>query len=738
VASAVHPVSSDGTGVGCWWRFSRSRVRTPTVLQMEAVECGAAALGIVLGYHGRFVPLEELRVACGISRDGSLASNVLKAARRFGLTAKGYKYELRELHKLKPPFIVFWNFNHFLVVEGFRRGKVYLNDPATGPRKVTDEEFDLAFTGVVLVFEKSPEFRRAYQKPTVLGGLRRRLSGSRAALLYVVLATLCLALPNAIIPVFTLVYVDHFLVSGKQNWLKPLLLIMAITVIVKAVVTHLQQHSLLRLEIKLSLTSSANFFWHVLRLPMDFFSQRLAGEIGSRIEVNDQIASVLANDLATNMVSLLLVGLYATLMFQYDVVLTLIGIGIATLNLGFLRLISRKRIDDNLRLLQERGKLIGICMSGLQMIETLKAMGAETHYFSRWAGYQAKVVNAEQDLGASSQLLSAVPALLTALSSVAILGIGGFRVIDGVLTMGMLMAFQVLSASFFEPVTRLVDLGGTLQQTRGDLRRLDDVYNYPVISKIDEPRGHAAGVPPVPKLEGYLELRNVTFGYSRLEAPLIKDFDLRLAPGQRVALVGGSGSGKSTIARLVAGLYEPWAGEIVFDHRPRSQWPRSVLKNSISMVDQDVFIFEGSIRQNLTLWDGSIDEGTVIQACKDACIHDDIAGRVGDYSSIITENGRNFSGGQRQRIEIARALSNEPSILILDEGTSALDAQLEKLIDEQLRRRGCTCLIIAHRLSTIRDSDEILVLDHGLVAERGTHDDLIGRDSLYSRLIQAA
>jgi ATP-binding cassette subfamily C protein len=719
------------------------RVRTPTVLQMEAVECGAAALGIVLGYYGKIVPLAELRQACGVSRDGVTAANVLKAARNYKMTAKGFKKSLESVQQLRPPFIVFWHFNHFLVVEGFSKQKVYLNDPAAGPRTVTYEDFDQGYTGVALVLEPSSEFQRGGQKPSVVAALKRRLRGSTGALLYCVLAGFLLVVPNLVLPAFSQLFIDGVLLSGRSGWLPYLLLGMILTVVLQGMLTLLQLRYLRGLRIKLGVTLSSQFVWHVLRLPVSFYAQRFAGEISGRVRLNDDIASVLSGRLTTTTISVVMVIFYAIAMLQYDRVLTLIVVLFSAINVLTLQWVSRQRVDANLRLAQDYGKASGVAIAGLQSMETLKASGLESDFFARWAGYYTKAINAQQELGLINRILGLLPALLSTLTTTCLLILGGWRILNGELTIGMLLAFQLLMHSFQQPVNNLVRFGSTLQDLQGNLQRLDDVLQNPVDAQVAEVGSGEDGrmgtrlASYMPRLQGSIELRHISYGYSPLEPPLIEDFNLSVQPGQRIALVGGSGSGKSTLAKIIAGLYEPWSGEICFDGVPRQQIDRLTLTHSIAVVEQDILLFAGTIRENLTLWDTTVPDQALQRACRDAAIEDLILSIPGGYDAALLEGATNISGGQRQRFEIARALVNNPAILILDEATSALDAETEKAIDQKLRQRGCTCLIVAHRLSTIRDCDEIIVLEHGKVVQRGTHEDLWQQPGHYADLIRS-
>lgn len=708
------------------------RVRTPTVIQMEAVECGAAALGIILGYFGKWVKLEELRISCGISRDGSKASNVMKAARMYGLESKGFQIEADKLRTFQTPFIVFWNFHHFLVVEGFSRDKVHINDPGTGPRTIAFQDFDNSYTGVALTFTPGASFKADGDRPSSWKSLLARLHGGGPALSLVMLASLMLVVPSLVVPAFNRVFIDRVLSSGFTGWIAPIIAFMFGTAIVAMVLTNLQQQYLLRLETRMTLDSSSSFIRRVLRLPVSFFSQRQPADVSSRIQSNRTVAQLLSRDLATSLISALLVVFYAAFMFTYDWMLTALSVLFMAGNIVILRVVARTRVDATRRLHQDQGRLTGTTYNGLQMIETLKATGTENDFFARWSGFQTKVSNGQQKLGLSSQILEVVPVLLVSILTTLVLWIGSDQVISGTLTVGALVAFQGLLTSFTRPVQQLTQIGQKLQDVTADLNRLNDVENYAIASQFTSTPKVTEG-----KLAGAIELRSISFGYSTLAPPLIENFSISLSPGQRVALVGGSGSGKSTLAKLISGLNDVWSGEILFDGRQKTDFGRNVQAASISVVDQEIFLFEGTVRENLTLWDDTISDEVLLQALNDACIIDDIMSKPGGLNYMIREAGRDLSGGQRQRLEIARALATDPRILILDEATSALDTATEQIIDDNLRRRGCTCVIVAHRLSTIRDADEIVVLEFGRVVERGRHDDLKDGGGAYSRLIGA-
>jgi NHLM bacteriocin system ABC transporter peptidase/ATP-binding protein len=699
------------------------RVRTPTVLQMEAVECGAAALAIVLAYHGLIVSLEELRLACGVSRNGSNASNLLRAARRYGMEARGFKKELSQIPEVPLPAVVFWNFNHFLVLEGYDQDRYFLNDPASGPTVVSAQEFDESFTGVVLTFRPTAEFRKGGTRPSLIGALRRRLRGSRDAVAFAVVAGAALVVPGLVIPTFARLFVDQVLVAHSEGWFRPLLVGLALTAALRVALAGLQRRVLLRLETKISVATAGGFLWHVLRLPVEFYTQRYAGDIAGRVALNARVATFLAARLASAAIDALLVVFFPLLMLSYDAGLTAIALGTVVLVGAATALVNRMRVDGYRRVLQEQGKAGGTITAGLAIIEGLKATGTESDLFARWAGYHAKVMNAQQELNRVTQLFLTAPTFVVAIANAAVLALGGYRVAQGEMTMGMLVAFQALMASFFLPVTNLVGLAAELQAMEGNMNRIDDVLKSALDPElVREPPAEGDG--PQPRLAGQLEFRDVSFGYSRLDSPLIQGLSFKLAPGSRVAIVGPSGCGKSTVARLITGQYQPWEGAVLFDGRPRAAHTRTVLANSVAVVDQDIALFEGSVRDNLTLWDATVPESVLVKACQDAGLHDEIVSRRGGYDSRVEEGGVNFSGGQRQRLEIARALVTEPRVLVLDEATSAVDPLTEVLIDRNLRRRGCTCVVIAHRLSTIRDADEILVLRQGQVSQRGSHETL--------------
>jgi NHLM bacteriocin system ABC transporter peptidase/ATP-binding protein len=707
----------------------RRRKRTPTVIQMEAVECGAASLAITLGHYGKFVPLEELRQRCGVSRDGSTAGSVLRAARLFGLEGKGMQLDTPDLPNLPLPAILFWKFNHFLVLEGYGR-RVRLNDPATGPRSCTWEEFDKSFTGIALTVQPGPGFTPGGERRRVLGALLARRPKLGSVLYLTVLLGLIVAVAGLTMPVLTRVFVDDVLLGGGQSAFGALIAALGVATVLTLCAAWLQQSLLVRAEAIFALGSAARFVRHLLRLPVVFFDQRQAADLTSRVRSNDVVADVLARRLASTAVDCMLVVAYGVLLVQYNVLLGLLAVVFAGLNIAALRYVAAVRTSAVAGLQADRGKLFTTVYTTIHMIESIKAGGEEQTGFQRFASRAAAVTNGQQRLGVSTAVLGVIPALLAALNTAALLWIGGYQILAGTLSIGLLIGMQGLITSMNRPVTSLTVLGSRLQETSADLSRLRDVENYPVPPA---PTGGGAALAP---LNGHLRIEGLTFGYNPLAKPLIDGFSLDLPPGSRVALVGGSGSGKSTIGRLVAGLYEPWSGQITIDGKARGEIDPQLWATTVAYVDQDQLLFEGTVRDNVTFWDTTIGDDEIITALTDACIYPDIARRPGGLSSMLAEDGRNFSYGQRQRLEIARALVRRPALLVLDEATSALDAETEVIIDRNLRRRGATCLIIAHRLSTIRDCDLIAVLGAGGELERGTHDQLVASGGPYERLIR--
>ena len=713
-----------------------SVVRVPVVMQMEALECGAASLTMVLAYYGKWLPLEQVRADCGVSRDGSNAGNIMKAARRYGLTAKAFRSSVNAIRKSGAfPCIIHWNFNHFVVLCGFRGNYAWLNDPARGNVKVTMEEFVKAFTGICITFAPSETFQPSGKRKSTLSFAKKRLIGAGSAVAFVMLTSAIGYVFTIVNPAFSRFLVDRLLTGENKEQLMPFIALVAAVSVLQVFVAAVQAVYSLKINGKMAVMGSSTFLWKVMKMPMEFFSQRLAGDIQTRHKANATIAATLVNTLTPLAISIAMILFYLIVMLSYSPLLTLVGVLSIAINIFMSRLISEKRVNITRVQARDTGKLAAATVSGIQMVETIKASGAENGYFQRWADYQASVNAQTTRFTVLNQYLGIIPAFVTTLANALVLVLGIWLCMRGEFTLGMVTAFQSFLMSFMTPAMTMIRAGQTIQEMRTQMERVEDVMEYPEDARFsDAPETEDTNYD---KLSGTVELKNVTFGYSRLAPPLIEDFSLSIKPGGRVALVGGSGCGKSTIAKLVSGLYQPWSGEILFDGKPISEINRAVFTCSVSVVDQDIILFEDTIANNIKMWDSSIEDYEMIMAARDAQIHDDIMARPGGYQEKLSDGGRNLSGGQRQRLEIARVLAQDPHVIIMDEATSALDARTEFEVTKAVNRRGATCIIIAHRLSTIRDCDEIIVLDHGKVVERGTHEELYAKGGYYTELISS-
>ena len=702
-------------------------------MQMESLECGAAALAMILAYYGKWMPLEQVRVDCGVSRDGASIENIARAARSYGLSVEGFQRGIDALRDQGPyPCIVTYGAG-YVVLCGFKGDRVYVNDPAKGSRKITTEDFARSYGGICLTFAPTDDFVPGGKRKSTVEFARHRLRGAGVAVAFVALTTLVGYLLEMLTPAFTRFFMDHLLTGENSELLMPFIALLATVAVLQVIVVAVKSIYSLRINGKMAIIGSSTFMWHVLRMPMEFFSQRKAGDIQRRKNTNAVIAETLVNTFTPLALNIVMIVFYLVVMIRLSPLLTLVGIAAIVINTLLARYISHKRVNITRVQMRDAGQLESSTVSGIQMIETIKAAGAENGYFAKWAGYQASVNTATTRFANLNLYLGMVPNFLTSLANYTVLVLGVFLAMQGQFSLGMVMGFQGYVSLLMNPAMTTVKAGQTLQEMRTQMERVEDVMQYPVdASYRDEPLSDEADYD---KLYGKVELKNVTFGYARLGDPVVEDFSMTVEPGASVAFVGASGCGKSTLSKLIAGLYQPWSGEILFDGKPASEIDRSVFTGSVAVVDQDIILFEDTIANNISMWDESIEDFEIILAARDAQIHDDIMAREGGYASKIAEGGRDLSGGQRQRLEIARVLAADPSIIIMDEATSALDAKTEHEVVRAVKDRGVTCIIIAHRLSTIRDCDEIIVLDHGKVVERGTHEELYEAGGVYADLV---
>jgi len=708
--------------------------KVPVIMQMEALECGASCLGMVMAYYDKWVSPEQVRADCDVSRDGSNAKCVVKAARSYGFEATGYKLSAQDLREQGTfPCILFWNNEHFVVLDGFTRNHAVINDPAEGRVKLPMKDFERFFSGICLNITPGPEFSPSGKRKSTLVFAHNKLKTAISAVVFTAVTAIISYLFGVINPIMTQIFLDMILPGKAPTWLMPFIGIMALLAGLQVLVGLINAVYSFKISGKLGVAGSTSYMWKILGLPMEFFSQRMAGDILHRKESNANIVNTLVKTLGPIVLDVFLMIFYLVIMIRKSPILTLVGVSAQVINIFLSRLISSKRLNITRVQMRDNGNLASQTVAGISMAETIKASGAEVGFFAKWAGYQAKVNTGNVRLMKINEYIGMIPTLLTKLANSLVLIMGVFLVMRNEVSLGMVVSFQGLMGFFMNPATTLIESGQTIQEMRTEMERIDDVMQYPSDPNVNfAPEDKTVSYE---KLSGSVEIKNVTFGYSKMEEPLIKDFSLSIKSGQCIAIAGASGSGKSTISKLITGLNHPWSGEILFDGKKINEIDRNVFTGSITVVDQNITLFEGTIADNIRMWDPSIEDFEVILAARDAQIHDYITQLPGSYNYRLTENAKDLSGGQRQLVELARALAQDPKLLILDEATSALDAKTEYEVIKAIRNRGISVLVISHRLSIIRDCDQILVFDHGRIAEQGTHDELYKLNGLYKELI---
>ncbi len=723
-----------------WFAYHILRLgRTPLCIQMDRMECGAVALKIILGFHKRHVPIEKLRTECDVGRDGSHAQNVIAVARSYGLDAQGAQIDTVEaFHQIKLPSIVHWGFNHFVVIEHIDHKHVYINDPAHGHQKITHLEVSQQFTGIALLMQPNANFVTGGQNNTLLSNLKALTVGSRAILTVLAILSLCFVITVAFQPAFTKLFIDYVVVNQNTSWFIPILMALGCFAIASTFIVFLQSFYFMKLHLKTMLMLSSNYLWHLLHLPLSFFTQRLSGDLQARLVAIVNISNFISRDfpMLPNLIFSLIV--FGGVLYLLSPLLALIlGISIVVIigvTLAVLPILKQKTLE----LTQDTGQLNGRTMQMLKDIEQIKSNGQEAVAFEQWSGKLIHVVKNKNNVTKLTVVLQVMPEFLTILSGHIMLGMGVYSISLGYMTIGALLAFQSLSSRFTDPLMSLVGLSAKLQKVSADMFRIQDAFRHkvdPVIeAQFANPTPHKADTSLHSDFIGEVSAKNLVFGYSQNKLPLIQDVTISIGRAEQIAIVGPTGCGKSTLASLICGLYEPWQGEILFNGHSRQAYDRNLLAKDIMVVDQNISLFDGTLRDNLTMWDSSLTDDILIQALKDAHIYDTVNAR-GGLDQHLKFDGVEYSGGEIQRLEIARALAAQPKLLILDEATSAMDPYLEKQIYKSIQNRGCSTLIIAHRLSAIRESHKIYVMQNGQIIESGTFDKLKQKAGLFANLM---